>query len=153
MEIALYQPDIPQNTGTLLRLGACMGIRVNIVEPAGFHWSDKSLKRAGLDYAGHVDVVRHASFERFLADRPAGRLVLLTTRAETAYAEFGFRSGDMLLLGRESAGVPDDVHEVADARIAVPMAPGMRSLNVAIAGAMVLGEALRQTGGFAQLRA
>ena len=153
MEIALYQPDIPQNTGTLLRLGACMGIRVHIVEPAGFHWSDKSLKRAGLDYAGHVEVVRHASFERFMADRPEGRLVLLTTRAETSYAEFGFQGGDMLLLGRESAGVPDDVHDVADARIAVPMAPGMRSLNVAIAGAMVLGEALRQTGGFARMRA
>ena len=153
MQIALYQPDIPQNTGALLRLGACMGVAVNIVEPAGFHWSDKSLKRSGMDYAGHVDVIRHASFDKFLADRPDGRLVLLSTRAETAYADFGFRQDDMLLLGRESAGVPDHVHEIADARIAVPMAPGMRSLNVAIAGAMVLGEALRQTGGFARLQA
>ena len=153
MQIALYQPDIPQNTGTLLRLGACMGVAVNIVEPAGFHWSDKSLKRSGMDYAGHVNVIRHASFGKFMADRPDGRLVLLSTRAETAYTEFGFRDDDMLLLGRESAGVPDNVHDVADARIVVPMAPDMRSLNVAIAGAMVLGEALRQTGGFARLRA
>ena len=152
MEIALYQPDIPQNTGTLLRLGACMGIAVHIIEPAGFHWSDKNLKRSGMDYAGHVEVTRHASFDRFMADRPEGRLVLLTTRAATAYPEFEFRADDMLLLGRESAGVPDDVHGVADARIAVPMAPGMRSLNVAVAGAMVLGEALRQTGGFASIR-
>ncbi|MGI9414894.1 MAG: tRNA (cytidine(34)-2'-O)-methyltransferase [Hyphomicrobiales bacterium] len=151
MDLALYQPDIPQNTGTVLRLGACLGVAVHIIEPAGFHWSDRGLKRAGMDYAGHVEVLRHASFERFLADRPSGRLVLLTTRARTAHTGFGFRGDDVLLLGRESAGVPDAVHAAADARIAVPMAPGMRSLNVAVAAAMVLGEGLRQTGGFASI--
>ena len=149
MHIALYEPDIAQNAGTILRLGACLGVPVHIIEPAGFHWSAHGLRRAGLDYAEAANVTRHDSFTRFLVDRPAGRLVLLTTGAEVAYTSFRFEHGDILLLGRESAGVPENVHAIADARIKVPMVEGMRSLNVAVAAAMVAGEALRQTGGFA----
>ena len=149
MEIALYEPDIPQNTGTLMRLGACMGVAVHIIEPTGFNWSERGLRRSGMDYAEAVEVRRHDSFDAFLEHRPGGRLVLLTTKADMAYTRFDFEGADILLLGRESAGVPDRVHETVDASVRVPMAPGMRSLNVAVAGAMVLGEALRQTGGFA----
>ena len=150
MQIALYQPDIPQNTGTLLRLGACMNVCVHIIEPTGFNWSEPRLRRAGLDYTESVDVRRHVSFDAFLHERGGGRLLLLTTRGECVYTAFEYRSDDILLLGRESAGVPETVHHLADARLTVPMAPEMRSLNVAIAAAMVLGEALRQTGGFAE---
>lgn len=149
MHMALYEPDIPQNTGTILRLAACMGVPVHVIEPAGFHWSEARLRRAGLDYADSVDLTRHASFRHFVADRPPGRVILLTTTAEEGYTEFAFQSGDILMLGRESAGAPERVHELADAKIKVPMVPGMRSLNVAVTAAMVLGEALRQTGGFA----
>ncbi len=149
MQIALYEPDIAQNAGTILRLGACLGVPVHIIEPAGFHWSAQGLRRAGLDYAEAANVTRHDSFDRFLGDRSAGRLILLTTKADVAYTAFGFEHDDILLLGRESAGVPDRVHAVADARIKVPMVEGMRSLNVAVATGMVAGEALRQTGGFA----
>lgn len=149
MRIALFEPDIPQNTGTLLRLGACMGVSVDVIEPCGFPWGDKGLKRAGLDYVGLADVTRHASWEAFLVAKPEGaRLVLLTTRSAEPYAGFGFRADDILLLGRESAGVPPHVHARADARLTIPMRPAARSLNVAIAAAMVLGEALRQTEGF-----
>lgn len=150
MQIALYQPDIPQNTGTILRLGACMAVPVHIIEPTGFNWSERGLRRAGLDYSNAVDVRRHKSFEAFVDALHGARLLLLTTAGETVYAEFDYREGDILLLGRESAGVPAHVHELADARLKVPMAPQMRSLNVAVATAMVLGEALRQTGGFAE---
>lgn len=149
MQIALYEPDIPQNTGTILRLGACMDICVHIIEPTGFNWSEPGLRRSGLDYAESVEVRRHGSFDRFLEARDGGRMVLLTTAAACDYTGFEYCSDDILLLGRESAGVPERVHQLADARIKVPMAPGMRSLNVAVAAAMVLGEALRQTGGFA----
>jgi tRNA (cytidine/uridine-2'-O-)-methyltransferase len=152
MRLALYQPDIAQNTGTLLRLGACLGVAVDIVGPAGFDLSDRALRRAGLDYLEHVEMARHASFAAFQAHlrTRGGRLVLLTTQAEAAYTAFAFRPDDTLLLGRESAGVPEAVHRVADARLSIPMRPGMRSLNVAVAAAMVLGEALRQTGGARQ---
>ena len=149
MHIALFQPDIPQNTGTILRLGACLGVPVHIIEPTGFNWSEPRLRRSGLDYVESVDLRRHVSFDAFLDAQTGGRLVLLTTRAEIAYTEFAFYPDDVLLLGRESGGVPDRVHETADARVRVPMARGMRSLNVAVAAAMVLGEGLRQTGGFA----
>lgn len=149
MHIALYEPDIPQNTGTILRLAACMGVPVHVIEPAGFHWSEARLRRAGLDYADLVDLTRHASFGHFVTDRPPGRVVLLTTSAKNNYTEYAFQSGDILMLGRESAGAPERVHELSDAKIKVPMVPGMRSLNVAVAAAMVVGEALRQTGGFA----
>ncbi|MBN9261881.1 MAG: tRNA methyltransferase [Alphaproteobacteria bacterium 64-6] len=150
MRLALYQPDIPQNAGTILRLAACLGVAVDVIGPAGFDMSDRNLRRAGLDYLDHVEIVRHLSFSAFMAGRaaaPAGRLVLLTTAAETAYTDFAFARDDTLLLGRESAGVPESVHEVVDARVRIPMQPGLRSLNIAVAAAMVLGEALRQTGG------
>jgi tRNA (cytidine/uridine-2'-O-)-methyltransferase len=150
MQIALYQPDIPQNAGTILRLGACMAVPVHIIEPAGFDASDRTLRRAGLDYLDRAVICRHASFAAFEAWRADKdhRLVLLTTRGESCYTDFRYRAGDVLLLGRESAGAPDDVHAAADARLAIPVAAGLRSLNVAVATAMVLGEALRQTGGF-----
>lgn len=146
LRLALYQPDIPQNTGTILRTAACLGVAVDVIEPAGFTITDKGLKRAGLDYLPAAAWVRHASFARFdeARRRDGARLVLLTTKAALAYTEFAYRPGDVLLLGRESAGVPDEVHALADARVTIPMVPGMRSLNVAVAAAMVLGEALRQ---------
>jgi tRNA (cytidine/uridine-2'-O-)-methyltransferase len=148
--LALYQPDIPQNTGTLLRLCACLGIPASIIEPAGFPVSDRHFRRSGMDYLDQVALERHisfAAFESWRAERGA-RLVLLTTRATQAHTAFAFRAGDVLLLGRESAGVPETVHDVADAAIRVPMRTSLRSLNVAVAGAMVLGEAMRQLGAF-----
>jgi tRNA (cytidine/uridine-2'-O-)-methyltransferase len=147
-EIALYQPDIAPNVGTILRLGACLGVAVHIIEPAGFAWSDRRLRRAGLDYLEHVRIVRHSSYEDFCSVTQGRRQVLLSTRASVAYTLFDFRREDILLLGRESSGVPDAVHQRAEQRLIVPMRANMRSLNVAIACAMVLGEALRQTGGF-----
>lgn len=153
MRIALYQPDIPQNAGTIMRMAACLGIAVDLIGPAGFDASDRNLRRAGLDYLAHLDLTRHESWEAFQVWRMAcaemPRLVLLTTHAETGYLAHRFEPGDILLLGRESAGVPDAVRAAADARVKVPMRPGLRSLNVAVAAAMVTGEALRQTGGAA----
>ncbi len=152
MRIALYQPDIPQNAGTIMRMAACLGVGVDLIEPAGFDASDRNLRRAGLDYLTHLDLVRHESWEAFevwrrdALGRP--RLVLLTTRAQASYLDHAFDPGDVLLLGRESAGVPEHVHATAEVRIKVPMRPGLRSLNVAVAAAMVAGEALRQTGMF-----
>jgi tRNA (cytidine/uridine-2'-O-)-methyltransferase len=146
MRLALYEPDIPQNAGALLRLGACLGVAVDIIEPCGFLWSDRHLKRAGMDYLAQVEVSRHGSWAEFLARRPAGRLLLLTTQADMPYHRFAFRGDDTLLLGRESAGAPECVHRAADARLRVPMLPGRRSLNVTLAAALVLGEGLRQTG-------
>lgn len=148
MRLALYQPDIPQNTGAMLRLAACLGIAVDIVEPCGFLLDDRRLQRVGMDYLDHVAVTRHSSWERFAAGKSANhhRLLLLTTQGSTRYTDFAFRPHDTLMVGRESAGVPDNIHEAADARLLIPMADGVRSLNVALAAAMVLGEALRQTG-------
>jgi tRNA (cytidine/uridine-2'-O-)-methyltransferase len=147
MRLALYQPDIAQNAGTMLRLAACLGVGVDVIAPTGFDMTDRALRRAGLDYLAHVEIVRHASFADFLAARRSAgsRLVLLTTRAEVPYASFSFQSADTLLMGRESAGVPEAVHAAADARVRIPMRAGLRSLNVAVAAAMALGEALRQT--------
>ncbi len=147
MRLALFEPDIPQNCGAILRLAACLGVGVDIIEPCGFHLTDQRLKRAGLDYLGRAEMVRHASWQRF-EDSRRDRLVLLTTTASLAYTDFAFERGDILLLGRESAGVPEAVQSAADARIRIPLRPGLRSLNVAQAAAMVLGEALRQTTGF-----
>lgn len=147
MRIALFQPDIPQNTGTILRLAACTGIAADIIEPCGFVWSSARLRRAGMDYLDGVAMSRHASWEAYSRLRQ-GRLVLLTTKATTAYTDFAFHPADTLLLGSESTGVPDFVHAMADARLRIPMAPAARSLNIALAAAMVLGEALRQTAGF-----
>src|SRR3984885_2362419 len=149
MRIALYQPDIPQNTGTVLRLCACLGIEAHIIEPAGFPTSDRAFRRAGMDYLDAVTIVRHGSWRDFAAWRAAGRhrLVLFTTRATLSYLDYRFEAADVLLFGGESAGVPPEVHSAADARLVIPMRPGLRSLNVAVAAAMVVGEALRQTGG------
>ena len=147
MRLALYQPDIPQNTGTMLRMAACLGVGVDLILPAGFDASDRAFKRSGLDYLQHVEIARHESWETFaawLAADGTRRLVLLTTQASGSYLDFRFAPEDVLLVGRESAGVPDAVHARADARITVPMRPGLRSLNVAVAAAMVLGEGLRQ---------
>jgi tRNA (cytidine/uridine-2'-O-)-methyltransferase len=144
MRLVLFEPDIPQNAGALLRLGACLGVPVDIVEPCGFLLDDKRLRRAGMDYLDAVEMVRHSSWSAYRA-AAAGRLVLLTTRGATRYSDFAFRAGDNLMLGRESAGVPEAVHAAADAHLLIPMQSGIRSLNVALAAAMVLGEALRQT--------
>jgi len=144
MRLALFEPDIPQNAGALLRLGACLNVGVDIIEPCGFLLTDKGLKRAGMDYLALASLKRHTSWDRFQADRGHGRLILLTTKAAQPYAGFTFAPDDTLLVGRESAGVPQVVHEAADARLLIPMAPGARSLNVSQAAAMVLGEALRQ---------
>jgi tRNA (cytidine/uridine-2'-O-)-methyltransferase len=150
MRIALYEPDIPQNTGTILRLAACFGLAAHIIEPAGFPISDRAFRRAGMDYLDQVTIHRHASFATFATWRAqAGvRLVLFTTSAGTSYLDHAFRNDDLLLFGRESAGVPETVHRTAQARLVIPMRPGLRSLNVAMAAAMAVGEALRQTGGF-----
>lgn len=149
--IALYQPDIPQNAGNILRLAACLGVSAHVIGPAGFDLSDRAFRRAGMDYLAAADIIRHLDWPGFQAWRAgqAGRLVLLTTQAATGYTDFTFGAEDVLLFGRESAGVPQPVHEAADARLLIPMRPGMRSLNVASSAAMLLGEALRQIGGFA----
>ena len=148
LRLALYQPDIPQNTGTVLRMAACLGVAVEIIEPAGFDVSDRHLRRAGLDYLDYVAITRHRSWQAFEAwRREAGiRLVLATTNGALPYTDLAFRDRDCILMGRESAGVPEAVHVAADARVVVPIRPGMRSLNVAVAAAMILGEGLRQVG-------
>jgi tRNA (cytidine/uridine-2'-O-)-methyltransferase len=153
--LALYQPDIPQNAGTMLRACACLGLDAAIVEPASFPVSDRAFRRAGLDYLDRVRITRHASFEAFDAWRRADRrrLLLLTTSGALPYTDLRFAASDIVMVGRESAGVPEAVHRAADERLLVPMRPGLRSLNVAVAAAVVLGEALRQTGGFAPLAA
>jgi len=148
MRIALYEPDIPQNTGTILRLCACLGIEAHIIAPAGFPTSDRAFRRAGMDYLDAVAIVRHVSWRDFEAWRrkEGHRLVLFTTAVTVSYLDYRFEATDILLFGRESAGVPEHVHGAADARLAIPMRPGLRSLNVAVAAAMAAGEALRQTG-------
>lgn len=148
LRLALYQPDIPQNTGTLMRLCACLGLGMDIIEPCGFALTDRNLARAGMDYRTGLDLTRHVDWAAFQAAHTGARCVLLTTQTSDIYTDFSFYPTDILLLGRESAGVPADVHEAADARLTVPMVAGMRSLNVAVAAAMVLGEALRQIKGF-----
>lgn len=155
MRLALYEPDIPQNAGSLMRLGACLGVGIDIIEPCGFLLSDRNFRRAGMDYLKSADIRRHESWARFQDDfrqegpeNGYGRLVLLTTRGDMAYTAFNFAPTDTLLVGRESAGVPQQVHDSADARLVIPMLAGLRSLNVAQSAAMVLGEALRQTGQF-----
>jgi len=149
MRLALYQPDIPQNTGTILRLCGCLGIEAHIIEPAGFPSTDRAFRRAGMDYLEAVTITRHASWQDFEAWQRAAacRLILFTTKAARSYLDFNFAPDDVLLFGRESAGAPEPVHAAADARLLIPMRPGMRSLNVAIAAALGAGEALRQTGG------
>lgn len=146
MRLALFQPDIPQNTGTMLRTAMCLNLGVDIIEPCGFVFSDKQLRRAGMDYLEQADLTRHSSWAKFeeAVRIQQARIVLLSTRADMPYTEFQFRDNDIIMVGRESAGVPDDVFSAADASLRIPMADGARSLNVAISAAMVLGEALRQ---------
>ena len=150
MRIALYEPDIPQNTGTILRTCACLGLEAHIIEPAGFPVTDRAFRRAGLDYLDRVSIVRHGSFAAFEEWRARERLVLvlMTTAAERSYLDHTFRDDQVILFGRESAGVPEAVHRAAGTRLRIPIAQGLRSLNIAMALAMVAGEALRQTGGF-----
>ena len=149
----MFQPDIPQNTGTLLRLGACLDIELDIIEPCGFIFSERTLKRAGMDYLDMVRYRRHHSWEHFLqyrAEHPEeyGRIVVLTTHASEPYYNFEFRPNDIILMGRESAGVPEEVHQTADARLLIPMNHNARSINVAVSAVMVVGECLRQVNGF-----
>src|SRR5262245_18431463 len=146
MRLALYQPDIPQNTGAILRLAACFGLAVDVIEPCGFAFDDRRMRRAGMDYLDHVEVHRHRSWEAYQVARKTGRLVLLTTKTAVPHTDIRFEVSDSLLLGRESAGVPEEVHALADVRIRIPMRAGLRSLNVAMAAAIVAGEAMRQLG-------
>ena len=148
MQIALYQPDIPQNTGTILRLCACMGASAHIIEPAGFPVSDRHFRRSGMDYLDQLNWMRHDSWTKFEEWRRSSgrRLLLFTTKGATPYLDFRYQASDILLFGRETAGVPEAVAQAADARVVIPIRPGLRSLNVAMAAAMALGEALRQTG-------
>lgn len=153
LRLALYQPDIPQNAGTMLRACACLGVTAAIIEPAGFPISDRHFRRSGMDYLDAVTIERHMSWRAFQEWRSAARaasgghrLILLSTQATTRYTDVEYRPDDILMVGRESAGVPDDVHTAANLRVVIPVAPGLRSLNVAVSAAMVLGEALRQTG-------
>ena len=150
IRLALYEPDIPQNAGTLLRLCACLGVDAHLIEPTGFPPYDRAFRRAGMDYLDAVSLQRHISWTQFQEWRQAdrGRLVLATTKAAEIYTDFRFLPGDIIMTGRESAGVPDSVHGATDARIKIPMRSSLRSINVAVAAAMLLGEALRQTSGF-----
>lgn len=158
MRLALYQPDIPTNTGTMLRMGACLGVPVDVIEPCGFPFSEAALRRAGMDYLDKVQLTRHLDWAHFLEsirgsapgqrDPAAPRLVLLTTKSAVPHTDLIYRKDDILLVGQESAGAPPEVHAAAGARVRVPMQAGMRSLNVAISAAIVIGEALRQTGGW-----
>jgi tRNA (cytidine/uridine-2'-O-)-methyltransferase len=147
MQLALFQPDIPQNTGTILRLCACLNVEAHIIEPAGFPVSDRHFRRSGMDYLDHVTLQRHDSWSKFEQWRheKGYRLVLFTTKGVSSYLDYRYGAADILLFGRESAGVPDDVAASADARLVIPILPGLRSLNIAMAAAMALGEALRQT--------
>ena len=156
MRLALFQPDIPQNTGTLLRLGACLDLPIDIIEPCGFIFNEKSMKRAGMDYINMANYRRHNSWTDFLKYREEnpkeyGRLVLLTTKASIPYTEFEFKENDIILMGRESAGVPESVHQMVDSRLIIPMNANARSINVAVSAVMVIGEALKQTNLFPKI--
>ena len=148
MRLALFQPDIPQNLGGSIRLAACLGIPLEVIEPCGFPLSDKSLRRAAMDYEHAAEIRRWDSWAAFLAGRAPGRLVLFTTKAADPFHRFAWRADDVLLFGRESAGVPDEVHAAADARLFIPIRPETRSLNVVTAAAIALAEGLKATGGF-----
>lgn len=152
MRLALYEPDIPQNLGAFIRLSACLDMPLDIIEPCGFPVDDKRIRRAAMDYYDLARLTRHASWHAYARDRPKGRLVLLTTKAAETFPQIQFRPDDVLLLGRESVGVPDDIHDAADLRLRIPLKAGARSLNVALAASMVLSEALRQTSGYAALK-
>jgi tRNA (cytidine/uridine-2'-O-)-methyltransferase len=147
--LALYQPDIPQNVGAAMRLCACLGLPLHIIEPCGFPWDIKKIRQSGMDYVAQADLVRHSSWQAFTESSNEARLVLMTTKASLPYTRFDFQDGDILIAGRESAGVPDTVHQQVDGRVTIPMAGDARSLNIINATAMIAGEALRQTGGWA----
>ena len=151
MRMALFEPDLPQNLGAFIRLSAGLGVPLDVIEPCGFPVDDRRIRRAAMDYYDLATLVRHASWAAFCRNRPAGRLVLLTTAGADRLPEAVFRPDDILLMGRESAGEPEDVHAAADLRVRIPLQAGARSLNVALAAAMVLSEALRQTSGFERL--
>lgn len=148
MRLALFEPDIPPNLGTILRLGACLETPVHVIEPCGFPFSVQAIRRSAMDYLEHAEIHRHDGWQHFLDEKPNGRLVLMTTRAAIPYTDFRFAPDDILLFGRESKGAPDYVHAAADARLLIPIRPGLRSINVATAAAIVLGEALRQCNAF-----
>lgn len=157
MRLVLFQPDIAQNTGTMMRLCACVDMGIDIIEPCGFIFNDKAMRRAGMDYLDMVEYKRHDSWDDFLAFRAAnpdkyGRIVLMTTKAKTPYTDFRFLPNDLILMGRESAGAPEDVHKIADARVIIPMNEKARSINVAVSATMVVGEALRQCGLFPKIK-
>lgn len=157
MRLALYQPDIPQNTGTLLRLGACLDLAVDIIEPCGFLFNEKAMRRAGMDYLEISDYLRHNSWNDFLTYRKEhpkeyGRIVLLTTKSSQSFIDFKFLPNDIILMGRESAGVPENIHQIADARLRIPMNKNARSINMAVSAAMAITEALRQTNGFPSVK-
>jgi len=144
ISLALFQPDMAPNAGAAMRLCAALGVSLHIIEPCGFPWDDRKIRRTGMDYVDQVDLTRHAAWDRFISAQALNRIVLLTTKADMVYTDFTFKADDIILAGRESAGVPDNVHNAAAARVIIPMQPGLRSLNVVNACAMVLGEALRQ---------
>ena len=146
LKIALYQPDIPQNVGAMLRLCACLGMGLDVIEPCGFPWNDKKIRQAGMDYMRLLTPTRYSSWENFRENNAGSRIILMTTQASITYTAFDFRDGDILLAGRESAGVPDNVHSAADGRVLIPMHGEARSLNIVNASAMIAGEALRQIG-------
>ena len=148
MRLALFQPDIPQNVGACIRLSACFGVELHVIEPTGFTFDDRAMKRAALDYGPLSHMIRHASWDDFVRDRPAGRLLLMTTKGATSMAEFAFQPDDILLFGKESAGAPDYVHAAADERIIIPLEPNARSLNLSVTAGITLWEGLRQTGHF-----
>ena len=147
MRIALYQPDIPQNTGNIFRLGACMGVAVDIIEPTGFVFDDKKFRRSAMDYIDHLEYKKHDDWKHFYKwiKENKFRLILMTTKSEDSLYNFEFRSSDILLFGRESAGVPDNIHQIVDYRLTIPMKDGVRSINLSSSVALVLGESLRQT--------
>lgn len=145
IKIALYQPDIPQNVGAMIRLAACTGVSLDIIEPCGFPWNEKKIKQSAMDYLTLVNVTRHASWQEFVQVNEGRRIILMTTKTEDTYVDFEFRDGDILLAGQESVGVPDHVHESVDGRITIPMHGDARSLNIVNATSMIVGEALRQT--------
>ncbi|MFT6072226.1 MAG: tRNA (cytidine/uridine-2'-O-)-methyltransferase [Alphaproteobacteria bacterium] len=151
VSLALYQPDQAGNVGTLLRMGACLNMPVHIIHPCGFSFCEKAFRRSAMDYSDSAVIVEHDDYQNFIDNNPQSRIILLTTKASSSYIDFEFQTHDILLLGQESAGVPEYVHNHASARIKIPMAKEMRSMNIAIAGAFIMGEALRQTQGFAKL--
>lgn len=149
MKIAMYQPDIPQNVGAMMRLCACLNVGLEVIEPCGFPWDARKIRQSAMDYYDAANITRHSSWSTFMESQaPEARIILMTTKADMGYTDFEFREDDILLAGRESSGVPEDIHNAAHARLAIPMQGGLRSLNIVNATSMILGEALRQTNGF-----